>query len=255
MNTLPNSTTELKALIADLNTRRRDLTAAIEAGSERRRGPALAAAMGDAAAAETLRQIADEEKTAQSSIATIDIALAETNSHLATVCAAERAVKDEADAEVLSASIDILLEVDDELDTVLDRARELFAQRREFLRDPILRRARTKSAGALVIREREMASALLAYFDTELHHLRGSESYASITRVADFDAKHFGKQSPAQIERGPRPLTAFERSLQASVARTSWATGMGGFGHDSEIEHQKFRSKQAKDAASRDARR
>ena len=71
--------------------------------------------------------------------------------------------------------------------------------------------------GAMLGRESEVSMSLSAYFDKYL----GGGSYASITRLADFDSRYYGKQSRRQIERGPRPLSPFERTLRQALTPNS----------------------------------
>lgn len=213
----PKTAAEAHELLATLEARRVALNATIDTSAERRKGHVVAAEFGDAPAKEALRQIVAEDLEAREALRNLDIVVAEVTGLYTDLAASEVAVRDRLAAAQISKVIDALLAIDDEIDDALDLARELLAKRREIARAPILKRAKTKFTGVLAIRDDgELGASILAYFDRELSHLHnGHSSYATITRVADWDAKYFLRQSPGQIRRGPRELSAFERTMRA----------------------------------------
>jgi molecular chaperone GrpE (heat shock protein) len=241
----PTTATEASELLTELEPRRLTLEATIKSAGLRRAGAATAAEYGDDAAKATLQQIAAEETQAQDALRNLDSVIAEVRvlrDHLRAAETTAResaaaAARESAAAAALDAAVDELLAIDDELDAALDHARELAEKRREKARSPVLRNAKTKFAGALVVREREVGLSIMAYFDRELFFVdRHGASFASIVRVADWDARHFGRQSQGQIERGPRELTASEKAM----LRSGNAPFAGGSGFDSQVENDKF---------------
>jgi adenosyl cobinamide kinase/adenosyl cobinamide phosphate guanylyltransferase len=235
----PTTATEASELLTDLEPRRLTLEATIKSAGLRRAGAATAAEFGDDAAKATLQQIAAEEAQAQDALRNLDSVIAEVRLLRDKLRAVETTARESAAAAALDAAVDELLALDDELDAALDHARDLAEKRRELARSPILRNAKTKFAGALVVREREVGMSILSYFDRELFFVdRHGASYASIVRAADWDARHFGRPSPAQIERGPRELTASEKAILRSASNP--APFAGGSGFDSQVENDKF---------------
>jgi len=240
MTTKPTTAAEAKKLLTQLEVKRATLNGAIETTAARRRAAAVAAEFGDLSAQETLRRVTAEAVEAADGLQNIDGVIAEVRTRY------EEFVLDEATAREMAAeaaqdeAIDKVLAVADKIDTLLDEVRALLAERRDLQRVPALRQMRVaKSAGALTVRDREMASTLLGYFDFELSHLsRAGDGYASLTRVADWDSRCWGKKSPAQLVRGDRPLSLFEQTWKAAVDRPGWAANSRG-GYDSTIEAAK----------------
>jgi hypothetical protein len=235
----PTTSAETSKMITELETKRTALNATITSTAERRKGAAVSAEFGDEEAKETLRKVTAEATEAVDALQNVEAAISQMKLLRDELAADEAIARELETAAAVDAAVDALLEVDDETDAALEHARELLQKRRALARAPILRKAKHKFAGALVVRDREIASSILAYFDFEMSHLTSGESFVAITRVADFDARHFGRQSPAQIERGKRPLSPFERAWKSNVDRVGWA-GNGGSGHDSQIEHDKW---------------
>lgn len=236
----PTTSAQARKLISELEAKHAALTATIAATADRRKGAAVSAEFGGDDAREALRKITAEATEAKDALQNLDSVIAEIRRLRDELAQDESTARQIAAAAAQDEAIDKILAVDDKLDAILDEARALFAERRELQRVPALRQLRiAKSAGSLTIREREMASTLLGYFDNELSHLsRAGEGYASLMRVADWDSKYWGKKSPAQIERGNRPLSPFERTWKASVDRIGWASRSGP-GYDSSVEAAK----------------
>jgi hypothetical protein len=226
MTTKPTTAAEAKKLLTQLEVKRATLNGAIETTAARRRAAAVAAEFGDLSAQETLRRVTAEAVEAADGLQNIDGVIAEVRTRY------EEFVLDEATAREMAAEA--------AQDEAIDEVRALLAERRDLQRVPALRQMRVaKSAGALTVRDREMASTLLGYFDFELSHLsRAGDGYASLTRVADWDSRCWGKKSPAQLVRGDRPLSLFEQTWKAAVDRPGWAANSRG-GYDSTIEAAK----------------
>ncbi|MBR1249191.1 hypothetical protein JQ609_19965 [Bradyrhizobium sp. AUGA SZCCT0169] len=201
---------------------------------------ATAAEFGDAAAKEALRQIEAEDASARSALTNLDIVIGEMQELHSTLRGRENEEAERQHEEELSSAIDALLEKDDECDIALEHARKLLEERRELARAPILRNAKTKFAGALVVRDREVGMSILSYFDRELFFVdRHNTSFSTIVRVADWDSRHFERgPTPGQAARGKRPLTASEKAMLRSSNNPAPMTGGSGF--DSQIEHDKW---------------
>jgi hypothetical protein len=219
MTTSPKTSAQAATMLETLQAKRAGLVQTIYTGAERRRGLATAAEFGDVKASEALRKIEAEEATALRSLENLDIVIGQVEQMSSTLQAKEAVELESWNAEVLDQAIDGLLALDDKIDDALDRARALLAKREEFksANAATLRRIPGKLLGAGLGRERELATSLSAYFDQYL----GGGSYAAITPVADFDSRYYGKQSPRQIERGPRELTPFERMIRREISSRS----------------------------------
>jgi hypothetical protein len=207
-------------MIATLQAKRAGLVQKIDTGAERRKGLATAAEFGDDSAKAALSKIETEEATARGALQNLDIVIAEIERTRDTLQAQETAELDSRNAAELSQAIDGLLSIDDEIDDALEHARALLARRDEFKRanSAILRRMPGKNFGSMLGRDSEIGDSLLAYFDRQLAWMRGGKSYAAITRVADWDSRYYGKQSPLMIERGPRELSPFERAWRKTLS-------------------------------------
>jgi hypothetical protein len=208
------------ALITTLQAKRFAIVETIDSFAERRREFAVAAHLGDDAAAEALLEIEAEEATARASLKNLEIVICEVERSRDALAAREAAIIESRKVAELAATVDLLLELSDECDAALDHARELLERREAFKREKalILRRA---SVGKLPGGPNPIADSILAYFDRQLAGLNGGRSYASISRIADSDSRYYGKQSPRQIERGPHPLSPFERMMQRELSPRS----------------------------------
>jgi hypothetical protein len=146
----------------------------------------------------------------------LDIIIDEMQRTRDTLQAQEAAGRESDNAAELSATIDGLLAIDDEIDAALDHARELFARREAYKLENavILRRMPGKDRLSMIGRESEVAESILAYFDTSLNGFNAGHRYATITRVSDWDGKYYKRQSPAQLKRGPLPLSPIESALR-----------------------------------------
>jgi hypothetical protein len=226
--TTPKTAAQAATMIETLQASRLALVDTIASSAERRKEFATAAHFGDVSAKAALSKIETEEAQARGSLQNLDIVIGEmerTRDALQTQEANEIANQNAAE---LSEAIDGLLELDDEIDDALDHARALLAKREEFKREKsqILRRIPGKMAGSMIGRDSEPATSLLSYFDKYLGWLNGGTSYAAITRVADWDSRYYGRQSPRQLERGPRELSPFELALRRAMlpSKTPHAT-------------------------------
>jgi len=217
MTTSPKTAAQATGMIATLQAKRAGLVQTIGAGADRCRGLAVAAHLGDADAAEELREIETEEAAARGLLRNLDAAIAGIEQIREALVAKETTARESRESVELTSTIDELLELDDECDDALDRARDLLAKRDAFkaANTAILRRIPNKMLGAMLGREREVEMSLSAYFDK---YLGGGGSYGAITRIAEFDSKYYGRRSPRMIERGPRPLSSFERTLRQAFA-------------------------------------
>jgi hypothetical protein len=218
--TAPKTSAAAIAMIATLQAKRAGLVQTIDTGAERRKGLATAAEFGDVSASAALRKIEAEETEARGSLQNLDIVIGEMERTRDTLQAQEANELASQNAAELSEAIDGLLELDDEIDDALDHARALLAKREEFKREKsqILRRIPGKMAGSMIGRDSEPATSLLSYFDRYLGWLNAGVSYASITRISDWDSRYYGRQSPRQLERGPRELSPFELALRRAIA-------------------------------------
>lgn len=214
---LPENSDAARAALADLRAKRRDLTATIDGAADRRRGYAVASEFGDVEAKAALKAIEGEVESAKAALSNVDLAIAE----LTTIAqdierhAADRRAA--VAAEQSSAAVDETLELDDQIDATADHLRALLEQRDELARNPALIAARRRGRGSM-ISERQIGQTLLSYFDQWLSWLPvNSPRYDQIERLADLDAREFGRCSAGMIKRGPRELTAAERALARSV--------------------------------------
>ena len=240
--TKPTSAAAATKLLTELEAKRTALTGVINSTADRRKGHVVAAEFGDQAAKETLQQIAAEHSQAQDALQNLQIVVAEMKVLRDELAAEEAAAREQEAAAVADEEIDAILKKSDEIDATFEHARKLITEYDELGRSAVLRQVRnSKSAGALVVRDREVSETILAYFDRWMSHLgSGGERFDAITRLSDWAARTYGKQSPAQLARGPRPLSTFERTWKANVDRVGWA-GNAGSGYDSSIEAAKPR--------------
>jgi hypothetical protein len=224
MTTSPKTAAQAAAILETLQAKRLALLQTIDSGTFRRRGLATKAEFGDAEAGSELRTIAAEEAEARRRCEDLDVVTAEIEEVCATLQAKEKAARASTEAVQLAMVVDKLLEIDDELDDLLDQTRELLAKREDFKREnsQILRRA---AAGKLPGgRDHEIADSIMAYFDRYLNGYNAGRTFAAITRIADFDSRYYGRSSARQLERGPRPLTAFEQTFRQAFAPCSAPT-------------------------------
>ena len=216
--TTPTTSTEANTMLAALRTKQAGLVQSLAAGADRRAELATESEFGSNTARAALQKIDDEETAARAAIRNLDVVISVMERTRDKLQAQEAAAREGRNVAELHATIDALLVLDDEIDDALDHARALLAKRDEFKREhsQILRRA---AAGKLPgSRAGEIAESILAYFDTVLNGHNEGRSYAALTRVADWDAKYFGRPSPRQIERGPRELSPMERVLRQALA-------------------------------------
>jgi len=219
MTTAPKTAAQARTMIATLQAKRAGLVQTIDGSTFRRKGLAVAAEFGDVDARDELGEIEAEEAAAKASIAQLDLVVAEVENMRDALHAQEANKLDIRNAIELDEAIAGLLEIDDECDQALDHARDLLAKRADFKREQaqILRRIPGKMIGAMLGREREVEAALQSYFS---EYLNAGKSYGS-TRIADGDSRYYGKQSPHQIERGPRTLTPFQKAMQREIGSRS----------------------------------
>ncbi|MFZ2157242.1 MAG: hypothetical protein WAV72_14130 [Bradyrhizobium sp.] len=233
----PKTAADARKLVDELTSKRDGLQAVLDSGAQRRKGHATAAEFGDARAAASLRAIEVEETSARGALQNLDLVITEIEQQRDNLQAREAEDVARQHAEELSAAIDRLLALDDEIDDTLDRARELFAKREALANSALIRGARIRPAG-LVTQEQEMGISICGYFDTQLGWLmRGSYTYDALARIAEWDARQLGRASPRMLERGPRALTTLEKNLRRSLDRPSWIRGQ--FGFDSSVERAK----------------
>ena len=218
--TAPKTAAQAISMIATLQAKRAGLVQTIDTGGERRKGLATKAEFGDDSAKAALGKIETEEATARRALQNLEIVINEMERTRDVLQAQETAELDSRNAAELSQAIDGLLSIDDEIDDALEHARALLTKRDEYKRanSAILRRMPGKNFGSMLGRDSEIGDSLLAYFDRQLAWMRGGKSYAAITRVSEWDARYYGKQSPRMIERGPREPSPFERTLRQALS-------------------------------------
>jgi hypothetical protein len=221
--TAPKTAAQATSMIATLQAKRAGLVQTIDTGGERRKGLATKAEFGDDSAKAALSKIETEEATARGALQNLEIVINEMERTRDTLQAQEAVALEGQNSAELSAAIDGLLALDDEIDDALEHARTLLTRRDEFkaANSATLRRIPGKMVGAMLGRDSEIGDSLLAYFDRQLAWMRGDKNYAAITRVADWDSRYYRKQSPRMIERGPRELSPFERTMQRELGPRS----------------------------------
>ena len=221
--TAPKTAAQATSMIATLQAKRAGLVQTIDTGGERRKGLATKAEFGDDSAKAELSKLETEEATARGALQNLEIVINEMERTRDTLQAQEAVALEGQNSAELSAAIDGLLSIDDEIDDALEHARALLAKRDEYKRanSAILRRMPGKNFGSMLGRDSEIGDSLLAYFDRQLAWMRGGKSYAAITRVVDWDSRYYHKQSPRMIERGPRELSPFERTMQRELGPRS----------------------------------
>jgi hypothetical protein len=220
MTTAPKTAAQARTMIATLQAKRAGLVQTIDGSTFRRKGLAVAAEFGDVDARDELGEIEAEEATAKASIAQLDLVVAEVENMRDALHAQEANKLDIRNAIELDEAIDGLLSLDDQIDDAMDAARDLLAKREEYRKEnaAILRRQPGKDFSSMIGRESEIGESISAYFDKQL---RGGKTFASITRVVDWDSKYYGRQSRRQTERGPRELSPFERMLKRNIGPRS----------------------------------
>jgi hypothetical protein len=216
----PKTSAAAIAMLDGLAEKRAGLVQAISTGADRCRGLAVAAHLGDVDAAEELREIEAEEATARGSLRNLDAAIAGIDQMRKALEAKEAATRESHNAAELSEAIEGLLAIDDEIDDALDHARVLLAKRDEYkaANSATLRRMPGKMLHAMIGRDSETAESILAYFDRFLAGHNAGRSYASLTRIAEFDSRYYGRPSARMLERGPRPLSPFEKTFRQAIA-------------------------------------
>lgn len=240
----PKTAAEARKLLSELQAKRAGLTRTIEASAEKRKGHAVAAEFGDAAAAETLRTAAAEETQARDALVNIDIVIAGMSGLRDELQEGESSAREMQAEQELSDATDEMLRVADAIDDKADELRALLFQYDELKVHPVLRRARRTGSlpGALVPETKCVGRSLLAYFDEWLPNSAGA-SYAEITRVAEWAARNSDRESPRMQERPPRELSTIEKNMRRStMSATNFA---GGSGFDSTIEAEKHHAKKA----------
>ena len=162
----PTTAAAASKLLSELEAKRIALTAVINSTADRRKGHVVAAEFGDQAAKETLQQIAAEHSQAQDALQNLQIVVAEMKVLRDELAAEEAAAREQEAAAVADEEIDAILKKSDEIDATFEHARKLITEYDELGRSAVLRQVRnSKSAGALVVRDREVSETILAYFD------------------------------------------------------------------------------------------
>lgn len=211
MTKFPQTSVEMTGIMAELAAKRAGLLDVVATCDERSREHVVAAEMGDTKAKAALQRIQAEETAAQASLKNLAVAIDEANRHRAALVESELAEQAKRSALATAAIVADLLSLDDEIDDALDLARELFARRTALIQST---RALASAAGS-----QSIGSALLSYFDRQLSWL-SNHGYASITRVAEYDAHAFKTTSARMKERGPRPQTMVEKALLGSIMKS-----------------------------------
>jgi hypothetical protein len=220
-STAPRTSAQAITMIATLQIKREGLVETIDGFAERRREFSVAAELGDDVAALELQKIEAEEARARSSLQTLDFALHEVALLRDKLAAQEANKLDIRNAIELDEAISGLLELDDEIDDSLDHARALLAKRADFKREKaqVLRRQPGKMLHAMLGRDSETAESILSYFDKYLAGHNAGRTYASLTRISEFDSRYYGgRPSPRMLERGPRNLSPFEKTFRKAIA-------------------------------------
>jgi hypothetical protein len=109
MSTAPKTSAAAIEMLDELQTKRLALMKKIDSGADRCRGLAVAAHLGDADAAEELREIETEEAAARGSLRNLDAAIAGIDQMRKALEAKEAATRESHNAAELSEAIDGLL--------------------------------------------------------------------------------------------------------------------------------------------------
>lgn len=232
MTSLPKTSDEATKVLQRMEQKRAAAETLLSKSAERRKEYALAAELGDATAAESLKAVGAEDAAAAAELQNLAIAIAGMKD-----CRKRLEIQELAAIEIdvekqRSDLIDQLLDIDDQIDDACEVVRDLFARRDELRAHRLL--------NGLTEENTILGRSLEAYFNAQLSNPFG-RTYAQITRVAEWDAKRVSRKSPRMIERGPRKLTPFEESLLRAADTPSWIANAKG-GHDSTLiaqEHAK----------------
>lgn len=225
---MPETYDDASAMLASMKSRRSDLSRLIEDSATKRRDIALAVQLGsdDHALREHDKTVAAAEaerinlNSAIEAMATCAEKLRAAEEKTATANAEANRIK----------TIDELLALDDKIDDALDGVRDLLKRRRDLI-------SSNWKALDRAVRSDGIAGALLSYFDELFSYNPAQVPYSRIMRIADRDAKYLKRTSPRMTERGPRPLTTFDKIF---MNHSMSPLPMQVSGKDSVIENEKF---------------